>query len=614
MKPIPFNKLKSQSTIKNDTYVNKEKIAKEVTMKSIASKMHDNIVIFKAKSIDKNLKKYPKENSKKFIVNEDNKKSKELLTAEQELIPTNLRGKKYYMNYLHNIIDIDLCVKDNFKVNHWRDEVLNLRKNLIPLKHLPLRTDAFYVFNDKDLNLKKYRYIYYTDYKFKKSELTYLTTKLKYLPLNVLVLMPKKLRNFGKYSSKQNANSNMLKINDHIEIITKVPSFEKSHQNPLNFYPNSALVSSMGYNNNASEDVKSVRSVSKMSKFTRKNTSKGSLAMSSAFTKNNVVQKEISFKKDIFDKIYKKMDKFNYMTLSHYFLNEEKLMSKFMDSKRQEELINNQKEKNRKKYNRLNVKNEVENILLYDIKTKSHTYIKWSGEDVLYNRNIDLNKKNWNRLIKTLEDFNMIIWHQNPYVKRIQKIRYAFYVFANNDCFEYTILSFVIINSMLLGLEGNLFRPEYIVNLELLNYGFGTIFIFEFIVKFIGLTPLVYYSDAFSILDTIIIACSIVDMATPDENSDILEKDRSVNSQISFLRVFRIFRIVRIAKVLRKLKSMRIIIVSIKKSMSNVGYIIIILVCFIFIFQLLGMSLLYQNSHYKSFLEALPTLFKSVMS
>ena len=86
--------------------------------------------------------------------------------------------KEIVTNNEPDIIDIDLCVKDNFKVNHWRDEVLNLRKNLIPLKHLPLRTDAFYVFNDKDLNLKKYRYIYYTDYKFKKSELTYLTTKL----------------------------------------------------------------------------------------------------------------------------------------------------------------------------------------------------------------------------------------------------------------------------------------------------------------------------------------------------------------------------------------------------------------------------------------------------
>ena len=610
IKTIPFKKLKSQSTIKNETQADNQKNnINETIINSIVKKNNDKVFYFKAKSIDKNIKKYPKENSKKYIVEEENKKSKELLTTEQELIPVNLRGKKYYMNYLYNIMDIDLCVKDNFKVNHWRDEVLNIKKNLIPLKHLPLRSDAFYVFNDKDLNLKKYRYIYYTDYKYKKNELTYITTKLKYLPLNILVLMPKKLINFGKYSSKQNY-INMLKLNDHIELIPRVQSFENMRQNPLNFYPNSVLVSTIPNSNNPSEELRSVKSFSKLSNFTRKNTSKGTLAMSSAYTKNNVIQKEISFKKDIFDKIHKKMNDFNYMTLSHYFLDEDKLMSKFMDSRRQEELINNKKEENRKKYNRMIVKNEVENILLYDIKTKSHTYIKWSGEDVLYNKNIDLNKKNWNKLIQALEDFNMIIWHQNPYIKKAQKIRYAFYVFANNDYFEYTILSLVIINTVFSSLEGNLFRPEYLLNLSILNYGFNTIFIFEFIVKFIGLTPLVYYSDAFSILDTIIIACSIVDMAIPDENSDIRENQRSVNSQISFLRVFRIFRVVRIAKVLRKLKPMRIIIVSISKSMSNVGYIIIILICFIFIFQLLGMSLLYGNNHYKSFLEAFYTTYQ----
>jgi hypothetical protein len=72
--------------------------------------------------------------------------------------------------------------------------------------------------------------------------------------------------------------------------------------------------------------------------------------MSSAFIKNNIVQKEISFRKDIFERVYKKVDDFNYLTLSHYFLKEEELLFKLMDSKRQEEVINEKKEKNRNKY------------------------------------------------------------------------------------------------------------------------------------------------------------------------------------------------------------------------------------------------------------------------
>lgn len=39
------------------------------------------------------------------------------------------------------------------------------------------------------------------------------------------------------------------------------------------------------------------------------------------------------------------MNDFNYLTLSHYFLNEENLKYKIMDSKRKEDIINANKEK-----------------------------------------------------------------------------------------------------------------------------------------------------------------------------------------------------------------------------------------------------------------------------
>ena len=612
---VKFNK---ENSIKEDANnKNKQKnicSSSKKTIKTIATNIKNKSFYFKAKSIEKNIKKYPKEDSKKFIVHEENKKCKDLLTTEQELIPVNLRGKKYYMNYLYNIMDIDLKVKDNFKVNHWREEILNLKQRLIPLKRLPIRNEAFYVFNNDKLNLKKYRYIYYKDYQFKKKELTYLTTKLKYLPLNIIVLMPKRLRNFGKYASKQYMN--MLTLNNHISMSPSIETFEKMHQSPLNFYPNAALLSTMPFAYNPSEEAKSVSKYSRTnthSNLSRKVTNKGTLTMSSAFSRNNVVQKEISFKRDIFYKIIKKVSDFNYLTLSHYFLNEERLKFKYFDSKRKEELLNAKKENNRKKYNRMNIKNEVENILLYDVKTKSHSYIKWSGEDVLYRQNPDLNRKKWNNLISSLEDFNLIIWHHNSSIKRLQKIRYAFYVFANNDYFEYSILALVIINSLFLALEGNFLKAEYLGNLTLINSVFNLIFIFEFIVKILGLTPILYYSDGFSYLDTFIIAFTIVDMAIPGDSSFSTEEtvsNNSANLQWSFLRVFRIFRVIRITKVLRRLKSMRTIIISIKKSLTNVSYIIIILVLFIFIFQLLGMSLLYQNHHYQSFLEAFYTTYQ----
>ena len=544
-----------------------------------------NYFIFKAKSIDKNINKYPTENSNKFLVKEENKEYTDPLTVKQEMIPSNLRGKKYYMNYLYNIQDKDVKVKDNFLIDHWEDEVLRNKIKKIARKALPERTEAYFVFNNKKLKLKKYKYVYINDNKYDESELTYLTLKLKYLPLNVLALTPKRLRNFGKFAAKKEINNGALGCNPDSYFMSKI----KTNTHQLNSYNSRS-------GRNKSDKIRS----------------KGSLMMSSAFTDSFLFQDEVRLKRNVFEKIYKKIEEFNYLTLSYYFLNEEKLFFKFIDPKKREELKNNEKEKNRIKYNKLNVKNEVENIKLFDYKTNSSIYIKWSGEEILYRSDADQNKKKWNKIINSLEDFNMIIWHENSYIKNLQKLRYAFYVFAINDYFDYTILSVVMINSFFLALDGNLLKPEISNKLNIGNYVFNMIFIFEYVVKFIGLGPLVYYSDAFAYLDTVIICFGILDMATPGNTDEIVGSKKSFSSQLSFLRVFRIFRVVRLAKVLRRLKSMRLIIVSIKKSLTSVYYIVCILVLFILIFELLGMSLMNQNRHYQSFLEGFYTTYQSL--
>ena len=67
------------------------------------------------------------------------------------------------MNYLYNIHDKDLKVKDNFTVHHWEDEILGKRKRFIKTKPLPERVEASFVFNNKKLKLKKYKYIHYNN-------------------------------------------------------------------------------------------------------------------------------------------------------------------------------------------------------------------------------------------------------------------------------------------------------------------------------------------------------------------------------------------------------------------------------------------------------------------
>ena len=61
---------------------------------------------------------------------------------------------------------------------------------------------------------------------------------------------------------------------------------------------------------------------------------KGSLMMSSSFCDNNQIQSEIRSKKMVLEKLYNTVRKFNYLTLSYYFLKEKDLYFKFLDPKK----------------------------------------------------------------------------------------------------------------------------------------------------------------------------------------------------------------------------------------------------------------------------------------
>ena len=557
------------------------KIPNEVP-KEERKKNKKDTYIFKAKSIEKNLDKYPVENSNKQLIKEINRPYTDPLTIKQESITDNLRGKKYYMNYLYNIFDKDLKVKDTFKVDHWANEILGKKEKFIKKKPLPESVEAFFVFNDKKLNLKKYKYLHHKDFEFSDKECAYLTHNLKYLPKSVLEIMPHRLRDFGKFVSGKEYKLGVL--GDRPDGIN-IAHVEKSQV--------------------ARTNTRSGKT------YTMNTRNKSTIIASSALPKNYKPLDQIKYKKGLYEKIFRKVDELNYRTLSTYFTEEERVYSEFIDEKKREEAIKELEKQNNEKQNKLEVRGEITKIEIYDLKTNSKRYVLWSGPDVLCSKNEEENRKKWNSIINALEDFNMIIWHQNPAVQRLQKIRYAFYIMAINDYFDYTILAVVLINSVFMALDGNIFKPEIINNLNISNYVFNGIFFLEYIVKFIGLSPLVYYSDGFTYLDTVIIAFAIFDMVMPSSVDDEqLGSKKSVSSQLSFLRVFRIFRVIRLTKILRRLKSMRLIIVSMKKALISVSYIVAILVMFILIFELLGMSLLSGNIHYQKFVEGFYTTYQ----
>ena len=537
---------------------------------------------FKSHSIDKNLFKYPMAESNELIVEEQNKKSTETLTPQQELISQNWRSRKFYMNYLYNIQQKEIKVKDNFKIDQWKGEILGKQKPTIKRKKLPESIEAVFVFNDKELNLKKYKYLYNKKFEYLDNECAYLTHNLKNLPINILEIMPVRMRDFGKYA-----------VGKEIDL--------------------GALASRSGSRSNS---LSTSRMTGTQSTYASSgiNRTKSTLCAGSAFSLGHKIQDDMKYKKGLYEKIYKKIEDFNYMTLSHYFNEEDNLYLKMTDDKHREEKEKEEEEYNRAKESSLEVKTEVRNIRVFDIKTNSARYVQWSGQDVLYKKDLgkdDETSERYNRMISALEDFGVIIWKRAPGVKQFQKIRFGLYLVSTNQYFDFFIMFLVIANAVIMALDGNMFTPEVYSDISITNYVFNSIFIAEFILKLIGLGPIVYFSDAFTYLDLVIIIFAIVDMASSsDSSADTIGANKNLTSQLSFLRVFRIFRVLRLTKILRKMKSMRLIIVSIKKSLASVTYIILILVMFLLIFQLLGESLLNGNIRYQSFLIAFYTTFQ----
>ena len=579
---LPSNKLKSKN-IEDISNNNLNNIVDNNQKKNKNSK--GGFYIFKAKSIEKNIIKYPYENSNDFLVPEENKPYTDPLTIRQESIPENLRGKKFYMNYLYNILDKDLKVKDTFNVKHWEKEVYGRKDRFFKSKPLPESVEAFFVFNDKKLNLKKYSYIYHKDKIIDEKDFSILTNNLKYLPNNVLQLLPMRLRNFGKYFIGKEISAGTL----------------GNKTNSMNLMSFGSKMQNLKSNSRSGKNTSSVLK------------NKSTLAISSSYMNHYKTQEEIKMNKGLFERIFKKIDELNYRTLSHYFLNEEELIDKFLDDKKKEEKMKEILDNNKSKQNRIEVKSEITSIELFDYKSNSRRYVQWSGSDVLNHLEEDDNRKRWNNMINSLENFNIIIWNNNRLFKNIQKIRYAFYLIATNDYFDIIVLAVVVINSVFMAIDGNILKPEILNDLNKSNFFFNAVYMFEYVVKFIGLGPIVYYSDPFTYLDTFIIIFSIIDMVTPsDDDTDSIQggKKKNVSSELSFLRVFRIFRVVRLTKILRRIKSMRLIIVSLTKAILNVAYIICIIIMFILIFQLLGMSLLSGNPHYQSFLSAFYTTYQ----
>jgi hypothetical protein len=492
----------------------------------------------------------------------DKYRKAEIADKSNIVLANHVSSFRKYMSYTFNLLGKDLAVKDDFKVNLNLSDVLNhpdyKNNNNNSFKKITIdREDAIRFFNTT--RLYNYEYNSYNKYNLADDEFIHIDHQLKYLTQNII-------EKVGYRTNKSLEGGKSIKYNSSASN-SSLPKSVKSSSTSTN----------LSNLSNPSKKISSTNSVLNPT--------------------NSQKKKLISFDRSL----YLKIDNMNFVTFDHYFDNEEKIYQSIPEYVPKDEEVINVRQL-------FDIKREVEKIRQYDSETGVIKHVEWSAAEILkYDIKDDSKYASWNEQLKKLQSFDIVLWRQNWFLRLLQKIRFALHYLSVVQWFDFFIIVIVIINSIIMALDGNMLDPDTLDLISNVNYAFNSIYILEFIVKFIGLGPMIYFSDPSTYLDVLIIGFAILDMAT---NSD--DSGSAVSSKLAFLRVFRIFRVIRLMKVLRKIKTMRLIISGISESMANVGYVVLIMIMFILIFQLLGMSLLNNVPEYSNFMSSFYTTFNLV--
>ena len=531
-------------------------------------------------SINKNFYKFPfesynednNENNNKIVLN----KNKELdinavylnnlknnYKSKQHLVKNFYQSYRKHLQYLYNLLNKDVAILDKFDVTEDASEILGIKEDK-KLNKIINTKDPFVLFNPKNINIIRYQYVPYKFFELEQEDIVKLDHGLKNLNAKSLELIPPKT--FYKIKKKHHH-----KKNGSNESITSM----YSGNNTLALTKSNAFTTTSSVNSN--KVIKTSQNIAGISRFTNNNVYD--------FNKFNYSN---NYASDILDKV-------SYIKLNEHFMDEDKILDGNKISK------HSLAKKNTANFH--DVKEEVNRIKNYDTENNIKKNIEWSNQDVL-NFDDDPNMyDNWNYEMVRLEQLNIILWSKKPFYGHLQKIRYMFFLLSFSQSFDLLIITVVIINAVFMALDGNLLLPEELERLSASKYYFNSIYITEFIVKIIGMGPVMYFSELFSYLDVTIIAFALLEMFTEgNSNIDL--------SQLAFLRVFRIFRVLRLLKVLRKIKSIRKILSGITRAISSVSYILLILLIFILIFQLLGMTLLSSDEGYRDILSAFYETFQ----
>lgn len=597
-----------KSSNNNKTKTNAESINNKINHKQIRSfSIKKNG--FKFPGIEKNLN-FP-DTMLPTITKEQNRKKSFYYFYSQEPIAEQLTQYRKYMRYVNFCMDKDFKIQDEFKVDDFIEDVMGKNyKEILNNKKKQVDIDPFKIFNNSKLQIKTSSYLKYIPIDKENIEYKQIINNLKFLTPKTFLKMSDKNTNF-RLALKNHMRANQMAnrvvvlrgnlVDKNITSSHKITEFSKIRTE---------------YENIGS--VHKSRSLLTLSSAT--NLNKKNLKVIENLMKND--------KKKIFDNFIS----LDYSKKIEYLFTDDKLLNYNPHSgPNNNPPPNNPKENNYYRpqikleinSDNFDVRNRIKNIRNFDAEMNTRKYKDWSAQQVMNWKEQEENYKEWNALITDIENTNIILWSKNTFKRLLSFIKYYLFKLSISQNFDFFIIFVVILNVILMIVGGNLFDPDLQDKMQLANYGFTAVFMLEFLVKFIGLGPIIYFSDPFTYLDIGIICFAILDMASAQPTTGSTQKqivtsnssatttsNANVASQLSFLRVFRIFRVTRIAKVLKKIKHFRRIIKGITTSLSNVSYNLLICLIFLLIFQLLGMNLLNSDPNYSNFMNSFYITFQ----
>ncbi|KAF7202965.1 transcript variant X1 [Nothobranchius furzeri] len=189
--------------------------------------------------------------------------------------------------------------------------------------------------------------------------------------------------------------------------------------------------------------------------------------------------------------------------------------------------------------------------------------------------------------------------------------QYRLWHFVVSPSFEYTVLTMIALNTIVLMMKYHSAPPAYDAVLKHLNTAFTVLFSIECVLKIMAFGFLNYFRDTWNIFDFITVLGSITEI--------VVDLQRIDTFNMSFLKLFRAARLI---KLLRQGYTIRILLWTFVQSFKALPYVCLLIAMLFFIYAIIGMQVfgniklneethINQHNNFKTFSGALMLLFRS---